>query len=994
MLGKLKLILLYASAICILLISLPAGAIYAQSDNDVDKYTTYEITPWMKKYNLTSKSQIDSKYRGGDGWQRVMCMDISPVDENCVVFGTDTSGIWTTFDGGKEWRNTSSGFDCLGVLDVKYDPVNSNIVYAVGYPGYDYNGLNGFGVYISTNGGITWSEILNNVKFKHEQYKTSVIAFKPLNENYSKVYIATYENSIMSSTDVGQSWQSEGFSDMEILGIDIVNDVTAVLTKNDGVFIQKSGAEEFKKVNINSEYVAEEDICSLVINPYDCSNMIFFTPMYICNSYDYGERIDYIQNKEGSYRPYTGLAFGNKKDDGTQPIYISRTSSPISVSYDGGRTISLAEIDNSLSFNLSESWYQSTFAVSLLNPDVIYAAAFTEISKSVDGGKTFFISSSGYSGMRITDFAFDKNDDYNYWFSFIDAGLAKSDVSGDEKYPAMYYAGSDANGIRYKGNKTVQALAMDPKNSDRIIFAIGSGGDNTILKETTDGGKTYREIEGTNGTCCKIAFHPQDPNTIYAGYYISHDNGVTFENCGYEIRSVSPVNGDVVWGVKNGVVYRSTDGGVTFRSTQIGTGGVNIKLVSDNAEEQKLYICDYSSGYKVVTKAGYTTVDCGFVCWVIAQNPKNSNHLVAGGCDSANKRPAKGLYESFDGGKNWHIVTGLTGSCDVWSLAFHPNLPRVYIGTSSGTFVYEYEKFNRYGFYFEFAQGGINLYNTKNETTTGTYVNVSYLGAGNVVNNVNFEKISLCPYEIMHIETDKNTKMFILDGISNMRSVSNSISTNYISVPEVLVNTFYGEPEGVAKNSNHLKNINIGTEWTQGIEKRNWEHKKQISDFSPTEQEYALYGKIKLPKLADGASIKSAKILVNRPAEWQDITKNKCYLYELEDGISPDINWWTGNALKLSDGNTISDTNYAYSGYLKEDNENYSKDKTALPDSYNIYLDVTDYVNSLCKNNKEYLNFKWTTQKDSLLAFRSDTSGEDMTNPVILHIEFEYGAAN
>ena len=349
------------------------------------------------------------------------------------------------------------------------------------------------------------------------------------------------------------------------------------------------------------------------------------------------------------------------------------------------------------------------------------------------------------------------------------------------------------------------------------------------------------------------------------------------------------------------------------------------------------------------------------------------------------------LYESFDGGKNWHIVSGLTGSCDVWSLAFHPNLPRVYIGTSSGTFVYEYEKFNRYGFYFEFAQDGINLYNTKNETNTGTYVNESFLSAGNVVNDVSFEKISLCPYEIRHIETDKNTKMFMLDDISNMRSVSNSISTNYISVPEVLVNTFYGEPEGVAKNSNHLKNINIGTEWTQGIEKRNWEHKKQTSDFSQTEPEYALYAKMPLPKLNEGMNIRSAKILVNIPQEWPDMIVNKCYLYELEDGISPDINWWTGNALKLSDGNTVSDTNYSYSGYLKEDNENYSKDKTALPDSYNIYLDVTDYINLLCKNNKEYLNFKWTTQKDSLLAFRSDISDEDMTNPVILHVEFEYG---
>ncbi|MDY3303512.1 MAG: SGNH/GDSL hydrolase family protein [Clostridia bacterium] len=215
----------------------------------------------------------------------------------------------------------------------------------------------------------------------------------------------------------------------------------------------------------------------------------------------------------------------------------------------------------------------------------------------------------------------------------------------------------------------------------------------------------------------------------------------------------------------------------------------------------------------------------------------------------------------------------------------------------------------------------------------------------------------------------------------------NSVSSKFVSVPSVIVNTFYGEPEGTATNKNHLKSISIGSEWSQGIANRNWEYKKQISDFSQTEPEYALYAKLPLPKLTEGINIRSAKILVNIPQEWSDITQNKCYLYELEDGISPDINWWTGNALKLSDGDTVSDTNYSYSGYLKTDNENYTSDKTALPDSYNSYLDVTDYVSSLCGSNKEYFNFKWTTQKDSLLTFCKDTAQTEMTNPAVMYIE-------
>ena len=753
-----------------------------ESEKNVDDYTTKQITPWMKKYFMTTEKQIESGYGGGDAWQRVMSMGISAADSNKVIFGTDTSGIWTTFDGGKSWNNTSSGFESIGCLDVAYDPMDDSIAYAIGYPGYVWNTTEGVGVYISEDGGITWRCILSGVDFNHSQHDGRLIAFEEQTAGYSKVYLATSENGIYVSDDKGANWNSLALEGKKLLSIEYKNGLFAALVQEDGIYVRKNSSAEFEKISFGTELSSDADIIGFALNPANPDGIAFITPEYLYYTADLGAAVTLMQKYKYENRLFDTVGYSLLPNGDTARLYITKNLSPLCVSEDNGATYTEASIDRSLSVNPTEAWYQNHFAVSPSAPDVVYCATPTEIFKSTDGAKSFSASSSGYSGMRAVGFAFDPADDYNYWFSFVDVGVVKSLPTGNgEQYPAIYYAGNDSNGIRYNENKTCQAIAMDPKNPQRILISVGGGGQGTIIKETTDGGKSYREIEGTNGSCTKIAFNNQNPDVIYAGRYISRDDGKTFTDCGYEIREVSPVNGDVVWAVKDGYLYRSLNGGIDFSAMRVSTGGgSNIKIVADKFDDRKLYVCDYDRGYKIITKVGVTQYSTDFPLWCIDQDPQNPLHLVGGGCDNSKKKACKGIYESYDGGITWRLVTGLTGSADVWGISFHPNLPRVYVGTSSGMFVYEYEKYSGDTVCLQTDSSGkkIKLFNTQNAKTNAILVLAQYSdGDSPPLLSVAFKKIEMNPYEIKEYYSQGKTKYFVLESFDSIKPLSQSVYT-------------------------------------------------------------------------------------------------------------------------------------------------------------------------------------------------------------------------
>ncbi|WP_232455882.1 T9SS type A sorting domain-containing protein [Polaribacter sp. SA4-10] len=126
---------------------------------------------------------------GGTTWQHLTASQnfgdvgriiINPNDKNNVLIATE-SGIYRTINGGGSWTVTynSSGI----VQDLDADPTDFNI---------QYGSVRNLGIVRSTDGGLTWSIVLDRASFNsnHSRFETSVSPADP-NTVFVSVYSAS-----------------------------------------------------------------------------------------------------------------------------------------------------------------------------------------------------------------------------------------------------------------------------------------------------------------------------------------------------------------------------------------------------------------------------------------------------------------------------------------------------------------------------------------------------------------------------------------------------------------------------------------------------------------------------------------------------------------------------------------------------------------------------------------------------------------------------------
>jgi len=116
---------------------------------------------------------------GGDSWQAISddlsngsgegnltfgtitTLDVSPIDSDVIIAGTDDSNIWITQDGGENWNKVSTTLPNLWTTRVLADRENPEVFYA-SFSGYRY-GENLGHVFMSPDYGNTWIDIGSNL---------------------------------------------------------------------------------------------------------------------------------------------------------------------------------------------------------------------------------------------------------------------------------------------------------------------------------------------------------------------------------------------------------------------------------------------------------------------------------------------------------------------------------------------------------------------------------------------------------------------------------------------------------------------------------------------------------------------------------------------------------------------------------------------------------------------------------------------------------------
>ncbi len=157
---------------------------------------------------------------------RVVDIEFNPVNPNIVYAGFATGGVFKSTDMGSSWFPVFDSLAVLTIGDIAIDPQNTDVIYVgTGEPNGGHNNFPGGGVFKSTNAGLSW-------QFLGLEQTISIgrVLVHPTNSNI--VYLAavgsyfapTPERGVYKSTDAGATWNLSLFISDSTGAIDIVMD--------------------------------------------------------------------------------------------------------------------------------------------------------------------------------------------------------------------------------------------------------------------------------------------------------------------------------------------------------------------------------------------------------------------------------------------------------------------------------------------------------------------------------------------------------------------------------------------------------------------------------------------------------------------------------------------------------------------------------------------------------------------------------------------------
>ncbi|GMU63910.1 MAG: hypothetical protein AMXMBFR36_01840 [Acidobacteriota bacterium] len=306
-----------------------------------------------------------------------------------------------------------------------------------------------------------------------------------------------------------------------------------------------------------------------------------------------------------------------------------------------------------------------------------------------NAGTTWTPVFDGEGSFSIGTVTIDPNDPLTVWVGSGENNSQRSVAYGDGVYKSID-GGKSWKNVGLKSSEHIGRILVDPRDSDVVWVAAqgplwSAGGDRGLYK-TTDGGASWTKVLAISDDTgvSDIAFHPNDPDTVYATSYQRRRHVWTLVNGGPESSihkttdggkswrkianglpkvelgriglAVTPAAPDWVYAVVEaaegeGGFYRSTDRGESWaKQSSYVPGGPQYynEIVADPKEPRRVYSMDV---FLMVTEdAGASFQEVGewnkhvdnHSLWI---DPERTNHLVVG-CDG-------GVYESFDRGKSW-----------------------------------------------------------------------------------------------------------------------------------------------------------------------------------------------------------------------------------------------------------------------------------------------------------------------------------------------------
>ncbi len=627
---------------------------------------------------------------------RVICVKYHPTNPNVVFCGSAAGGLWKSIDGGASWAQTANDLPTLAVSCIAFDKSDPNVMYiGTGEGAANFDRVYGDGVYKSTDGGSSWTNIMKNVVPNVD------LCINWIEQNPSQpdiLYVAAAygvdDGGVFRSTDRGNTWQKtlSGAARKVMVDPFFSNRVLA------GIAYYK-GSLQLNGLYVSENYGAPNSYMKLTDNlPTGDSigNLSFdFSPArsgaviaMLTISYQPTWKVIPVNDLRGIYQ---------SSDGGAHWVKIDQSSTP--------------EVYSMLN---GQGWYNLYIRCNPTKPGVVFAGGLDNWM-STDFGSTWTQISLWYAGIQGSwadqhgmDFS---PADPNTMLICSDGGIFGTTFSASGNYVFQEMG---------TGLVTMQFYAMDYAK-DHSSFVAGGTQDRGTNGGYQSATQWYPLYGGDGGY---TVFDYADSLTIYAetqfgGVYKSVDQGISFYPAydGFEFTRDSaslfafippyimhPTDHNTLFMGAN-VIYCTTDAATLWRPISGDLTGE----IGNHFQMQALALCkskpDYIYGVTGAHPRVFRTRNAsapnpiwdsvttglpGLYLASVAVHPVDGEIVYVG---TSAFDPRSGVYKSTNGGSQWTFMHGSTAATTlpnipVNALAILEKNPEVvFAGTDIGVYV-------------------------------------------------------------------------------------------------------------------------------------------------------------------------------------------------------------------------------------------------------------------------------------------------------------------
>ncbi|MEO6039750.1 MAG: sialidase family protein, partial [Saprospiraceae bacterium] len=474
----------------------------------------------------------------------VNTLAVKPDDQNTLLAGFATGGIFKSTDAGLNWHPVFDDNIDLAIGSLAFSSLQPNVVYAgTGDANMPSILFNGNGIYKSTDTGETWQYL-----GLAEAGIVSKIVLHPTNPQIlfaatmGNPYVRDAARGVYRSTDGGQNWQQ------------------VLMVSN------QAGASDLV-INASNPQILYASFWDRIRNNHE--SVIYGPHARVYKSTDGGSSWTQL----GGGLPTgnmgrTGLAISAQNPDKVYVVYIDTLSRPGALykTVDGGQNWTSLNITALNDATGDFGWYFGKVTINPTNDEELYFHGVLLWRKPANS-TGWLVASGGHSDSHDLVFT---SSGRRYWAN--DGGVYRNEPNSmtwtkSKNLPATqlyrtdynptdpnnYYAGAQDNGI-LKGSKTDQnnwvALfpadgfhcAFHPTDANLFWIEIQNG----AIHHTTDGGMNFIQGQPCLGSTDRCSWDtpffisPHSPDKLYAGTYRAYasDNGASW----------GPISGDLTDG--------------------------------------------------------------------------------------------------------------------------------------------------------------------------------------------------------------------------------------------------------------------------------------------------------------------------------------------------------------------------------------------------------------------------------------------------------------